>query len=416
MKKLARVAVTGLGAVCGLGDKGSEIWEALVLGENGITPFSEEERVKKKLPITYAGRVKNFHIPEEILSLKDQERFDRFIHFALKASGEALDDSGLERGYYPSHRVGSILGVGMGGFPYIEKYHQTFMERGGRRVSPFFIPSIIPNMATGLSSINFGFQGTNYTVSSACASSGHALANAAMEIQLGHQDMVISGGAEAVITGFTSTGFFNMKALSKSPDYKSASRPFDKGRDGFVMGEGAGILILENYEKAKRRGARIYAELVSYASNSDSHHITAPQPEGLGASQCMSLALERGKISPEQIQYINAHGTSTPLGDLAETKAIKSVFGPHAEKLQVSSTKSSTGHLLGAAAGLESFFCVKVLEKQVTPPTINLHNPDPECDLDYTPHISRKGDYEYVLNNSFGFGGTNSSIIFKKEV
>ena len=410
--QISRVAVTGLAAISGLGTSAEQVWQNALEAQNGIVDLGTVRQ--ENWPISYAGYSHDFSLSEELLSLREHDRYDRFIHFALHAGHEAMMDAGVDNTTYPAHRIGCIMGVGMGGFPYTEKYHQTFLEKGGRRVSPFFIPSIIPNMATGLLSIQKGIKGSNYAVASACASSGHAIANAAMEIQLGHQDIVITGGSEAVVTGFTSTGFTNMKALSRNPEASQASRPFDQDRDGFVMGEGAGILILENYEKAKARGARIYAELVSYASNADAHHITAPHPEGAGAAQCMQLAIQRAGINPDQIDYINAHGTSTPLGDIAETQAIKSVFDKHAYKLCVSSTKSMTGHLLGAASGIESFFCIKTLSEQIAPPTRNLDNPAEGCDLDYIPNKARKGTYEYVLNNSFGFGGTNSSLIFKK--
>lgn len=411
--KLARVAVTGLSAICGLGSSSHDVWNNAISGSNGIHPLAPELKTEN-CPIDYAGVNLHFKIDDDLLAPREQDRYDRFIHFALQASREALLDTGYHSDIYPAHRVGSILGVGMGGFPYTENFHQIFLEKGGRRVSPFFIPSIIPNMAPGLISITHGLKGSNYSVASACASSGHAIANAAMEIQLGHQDMIVTGGSEAVVTAFTSTGFSNMKALSRNTNPAQASRPFDKDRDGFVMGEGAGVLILENYDKALARGAKIYAELVSYASNSDAYHITAPHPEGLGAAKCMSMAIERAGIHYTDIDYVNAHGTSTPLGDVAETNAIKNVFKEHAYKLLVSSTKSMTGHLLGAASGIESFFCVKTLETQIAPPTRNLDNPDEKCDLDYIPHTARAGKFEYVLNNSFGFGGTNSSLIFKK--
>jgi 3-oxoacyl-[acyl-carrier-protein] synthase II len=302
----------------------------------------------------------------------------------------------------------------MGGFPFIEKQITLFNEKGDRRVSPFFIPSIIPNMASGVLTIRYGLKGVNYTVSSACASASHALSNAFFEIASGRQDMVISGGSESVISNLPFCGFNNMKALSKNPNPLTASRPFDKARDGFVMGEGAGILILEKLETAKARGATIYAEIVGMGYSSDAHHITAPHPTGEGASDCMNMAIESAGIKPEQVGYINAHGTSTPLGDIAETMALKRTFKEYSKKLQISSSKSMTGHLLGAAGGLESIVCAMALYESILPPTINLVENDVECDLDYIPNKARKCQVEYALNNSFGFGGTNSSLIFKK--
>ena len=293
--------------------------------------------------------------------------------------------------------------------------HETYLNKGARRVTPFFVPSMIPNMATGLIAMRHNFRGINHAISSACASGAHAISAAATEIMLGRQDVMVTGGAEAVLTGLTFAGFASMKALSKRNDEpEKASRPFDKDRDGFVMGEGCGILILENYDKAKARGAKILAEVVGFGATDDAYHITSPHPEGEGTIPCMEQAINMAGISKEQIGYINAHGTSTPLGDLAETNAIKKVFGDHAYKLKVSSTKSMTGHLLGAAGGLESVFCVNALHKKVLPPTINLDNPSEGCDLDYLANSAHHAEVEYVLNNSFGFGGTNATTIFKR--
>jgi 3-oxoacyl-[acyl-carrier-protein] synthase II len=409
----ARVAVTGLGAICSIGHHVDEIWRNALEGKSGVATL--DRFPTKDIPVTFAGFVKDFKLNEKLMELKDQERFDLFNQFALHATDEALAQSGLEKTTYESHRIGVILGTGLGGFNHIESNHKTFLEKGARRVSPFFIPSIIPNMPGGLISIHFGFTGVNFAVASACASSAHALELAAMEIMIGRQDAVITGGTEAVITPFTLSGFASMKALSKrNEDPQKASRPFDKERDGFVMGEGAGIIVLENYEKAKARGAHIIAEIVGFGSSADAYHFTAPHPEGLGARQCMIQALEMAKLSKEKIGYINAHGTSTPLGDIAETNAIKKVFENHAYKLAVSSTKSMTGHLLGAAGGLESIFCIKALQTGVVPPTINQLQADPQCDLNYVPNQPQKISPEFALNNSFGFGGTNSSTIFKK--
>ncbi len=410
--EMNRVAITGIGAICGLGHNLNQIWPKLIAGESGIDRFHHLS--EDYCPIPMGGIVSNFTISSDLLEPKDQDRFDKFIHFALHAAKEALENAGATAATYANYRMGTILGVGLGGFPLIESTHAIFMDKGPRRVSPFFIPGIIPNMATGLISMRFGLQGINHAISSACASSAHALAAAATEIMLGRQDLMLTGGAEMVTSPLTIAGFHSMKALSKKIDTpKQASRPFDKDRDGFVIGEGAGILILENLELAKKRGAPILAEIVGHGATSDAYHITAPHPDGEGTIPCMQQALAMAGISPEKIDYINAHGTSTPMGDIAETRAIKQVFGEHAYKLNISSTKSMTGHLLGAAGGLESVFCVKTLHTGDIPPTINLENPDEQCDLNYTPLKSVNKQMDYALNNSFGFGGTNSTLIFK---
>ncbi len=410
---MKRVAVTGISAICGTGNNLEEVWKNLVEGKSGI---SEIENVDEKMwPVRIAGQVKNFQISDDILEPKEQSRYDRFIHFALHCTDEALAQTGLLNEKLDPYKVGSILGTGLGGFPFIEQTTKTYLERGPRRVSPFFIPSFIPNMATGKISMKYDFRGVNYTISSACASAAHAIGAGATEIMLGRHDVMVVGGAEAVLTGLPFAGFNSMKALSRrNEDPTKASRPFDKDRDGFVMGEGAGILILEDLEKAKARGAKILAEIVGFGSTADAYHITAPQPEGEGTIPCMEQAINMAGISKEEIGYINAHGTSTPVGDVAETKAIKRVFGDHAKKLDVSSTKSMTGHLLGAAGGLESVACIKALQEGVLPPTINLENQDEECDLNYVPNKAKKSDIQYALNNSFGFGGTNSTTLFKK--
>ncbi len=413
--KEGRVAITGMGAICGLGHNVEDIWKSAIQGKSGISTISQSP-LDEKVTVKIAGEVKNFHLNEELLSPKEAPRFDRFIQFALHSTKEALADAGLLlESPYPRERMGALMGVGMGGFPLIENAARVYGERGQRRVSPFFIPSIIPNMAPGMTSIVFDLKGINYSISSACASSAHALAAACFEITSGRHDVIVSGGAESCISNLPISGFSNMKALSKRYDNPSeASSPFDISRDGFVMAEGAGILVLENYEKALARGATIYAELVGHGVSSDAHHITSPHPEGEGASRCMKAAIENAQISPSDIGYINAHGTSTPLGDLGETKAIHKTFGEHAQKLKISSTKSMTGHLLGAAGGIETIFCAKALYEGILPPTINLTNQDPQCDLDYIPNKSQKVQVQYALNNSFGFGGTNASVILKK--
>lgn len=411
--KLNRVAVTGMGAICGLGNSLDEVWANALAGKSGVS--SIERQSTENWPVTFGGEVKNFKLDPALMDLKDQDRFDLFNQFALHATAEAIKQSNLLEAKYNPTKIGIIFGTGLGGFPHIEANHKIFLEKGARRVSPFFIPSVIPNMAEGLVSIHWGFQGINFAVASACASSAHAIGLAATEIMMGRQDAMVTGGTEAVMTGYTIAGFASMKALSKRNEEPSrASRPYDVDRDGFVMGEGAGILILENYDKAVARGAKIIAEVVSFGASSDAHHITAPHPEGMGALACMQQTLDLSGIRKEEVGYVNAHGTSTPLGDVAETQAIKKVFGDHAYNMHVSSTKSMTGHLLGAAGGLESIFCIKALETGMLPPTINLENQDPQCDLDYVANKAKKKDIMYALNNSFGFGGTNSSTLFKK--
>lgn len=413
--KLNRVAVTGMGAICGLGNSLDEVWKNALAGKSGISTI--ERQSTEGWPVTFGGEVKNFKLDPSLMELKDQDRFDLFNQYALHSADEAIKQAGLLEAKYAPEKVGIVFGTGLGGFPHIELNHKNYLEKGARRVSPFFIPSVIPNMPEGLISIRYGFKGINFAIASACASSAHALGVAASEIMMGRQDAMITGGTEGVITGYTIAGFASMKALSKrNEEPHRASRPYDIDRDGFVMGEGAGIIVLENYDKAVARGARIIAELVGFGSSSDAHHITAPHPEGMGALLCMEQTIELSGVAREEVGYINAHGTSTPLGDVAETEAIKKVFGEHAYKLNVSSTKSMTGHLLGAAGGLESIFCIKALETGILPPTINLENQDPKCDLDYVANESKKKDIKYALNNSFGFGGTNSSTLFKKSV
>ncbi|HXH30395.1 MAG TPA: beta-ketoacyl-ACP synthase II [Bacteriovoracaceae bacterium] len=411
--KLNRVAVTGMGAICGLGNSLSEIWANALEGKSGVSTL--ERQSTEGWPVTFGGEVKNFKLDPVLMELKDQDRFDLFNQYALHATDEAVKQSKILDGNYDKAKIGIIFGTGLGGFPHIELNHKNFLERGYKRVSPFFIPSVIPNMPEGLVSIHYGFMGINFAVASACASSAHAIGLAATEIMMGRQDAMLTGGTEGVMTGYTMAGFSNMKALSKrNAEPQRASRPYDVDRDGFVMGEGAGILILENYDMAVARGAKIIAEVISFGASSDAHHITAPHPEGTGALLCMKQTMELSGVRNEEVGYVNAHGTSTPLGDVAETEAIKKVFGKHAYDLAVSSTKSMTGHLLGAAGGLESIFCIKALETGILPPTINLENQDPKCDLNYVPNRPQKKDITYALNNSFGFGGTNSSTLFKK--
>lgn len=413
---IKRVAITGMGINCAVGLNLKEVWNNIIEGKSGVSLI--EQIPTEHLPVKIGGEIKGFELSEDLLPAKEHSRYDRFIHLGLQATGEAMKDAGFDKnnfGPYDTERVGCILGVGMGGFPEIENSHSTYLEKGTRRVSPFFIPAIIPNMASGLASIVFGLKGINHTISSACASAAHSISAACNEIMLGRQDMMIAGGCESVLSNLTLSGFANMKALSRrNDDPATASRPFDTGRDGFIMGEGAGILILEDLDKAVARGAKIYAEIVGHGSSSDAYHITAPHPEGLGACQSMKMAIDSAGIKPEDVGYVNAHGTSTPLGDIGETKAIKKTFGDHAYNLHVSSTKSMIGHLLGAAGGVESVFCAMALHTGILPPTINLNDQDPECDLNYIPNKALHKQVEYTLNNSFGFGGTNSSLVFKR--
>ncbi len=381
-------------------------------GKSGVVDLGPDF---SELPVHIAGKVQDFTISPNLLSGSEASRYDRFVHFALHAANEAIEHSRLKDSGYSPEEMGCLLGVGMGGFPAMESSHKNFLEKGSRRVSPFFIPSVIPNMASGLVSIRFGLRGINLSVASACASSGHALGLAYNEIALGRQKVIVAGGTEAVVTPLTISGFANMKALSRrNQNPTEASRPFDQDRDGFVMGEGAGILVLENREEAIKRGVPILAELVGVGASSDAFHITAPHSEGIGAIAAMNQAIAWAGLEAKEIDYINAHGTSTPLGDLAETLAIKKVLGTNSSAVSVSSTKSMTGHLLGAASGVESIFCIMALQHQTVPPTINLEKPGDQLDLDYTPHVPKKKALRYALNNSFGFGGTNSCLIFAK--
>jgi 3-oxoacyl-[acyl-carrier-protein] synthase II len=414
MQTQRRVAITGMAALCGLGHDLKTVWSALTNGTPGISLIENTD--VKEMAVQIAGEVKNFKLSTDLLEEREQARYDKFLHYSLHSGVEAFRDAGLENNNpYEAFDMGCILGVGMGGFPEIERTHKTFLEKGARRVSPFFIPGIIPNMSSGLLSIRLSLQGLNYTISSACASSAHSISAAAYEIANGRQKVMLTGGVESVISYLPLSGFSSMKALSRRNDEPAkASCPFDIARDGFVMGEGAGFLILEDYDLAIKRGARIYAEVLGHGASSDAYHITAPHPDGEGASRCMSMAVKNAGITPDKIGYINAHGTSTPLGDIGETKAIKKTFGDHAYKLNVSSTKSMTGHLLGGAGGLESVFCAMALHTGIIPPTINLHNQDPECDLNYTANEAQQKQVEYALNNSFGFGGTNSSLVLKR--
>ncbi len=406
-----RVVVTGLGLVSPLGIGREANESALFEGKSGIGPITSFDA--QDFPVKFAGEVRGFD-PERYIDHKEVKKMDRFIHYALTSSRFAVEDSGIEINEENAERVGVMIGVGLGGLPAIEKYHDIYKERGVRKISPFFIPMVISNLASGQVSILFGTKGPNTCVVTACATGTHAIGDAGRLIQYGDADVMIAGGTESTITPLAVGGFNAAKALStRNDDPEGASRPFDKDRDGFVIGEGAGVVVLEELEHARKRGAKIYAELSGYALNSDAYHITATAPGGEGAARCMRLALANGGINPEEVDYVNAHGTST-MADATETQAIKTVFGDHAYKLAVSSTKSMTGHLLGAAGGVEAIYTLIAMERGVLPPTINYHTPDPECDLDYVPNEARDRKIRVALSNSFGFGGTNGVVIFKE--
>ena len=407
-----RVAVTGVGMVSPVGLDTRETWKALLQGRSGVGYVTRFDT--SKFPTKIAAEVKGFD-PLLYLIPKEVRKMDLFIQYAISASDYAVDASGLEITPENGERVGVFIGSGIGGFGIIEREHNNFLARGPRRISPFFIPSTIVNLAAGQVSIRIGAMGPNSATCTACSAGSHAIGDSFRMIQRGETDVMIAGGTEAAITPMGMGGFSAMRALSKRNDApEKASRPFDRNRDGFVMGEGAGILVLEELEQARKRGAEILAEIVGYGMSGDAHHITAPPEDGSGAVRAMRKTLEDARVSPDQVDYINAHGTSTPPNDRIETLAIKTAFGDHARKLAVSATKSMTGHLLGAAGGLEGGVAVQTLKDQVIPPTMNLETPDPDCDLDYVPHHARKADIRYAMSNSFGFGGTNACLLFKR--
>lgn len=409
---MRRVVITGVGVVSPLGTGNTKNWEGLVSGRSGIGPITRFDAAS--FPVRIAGEVKDFN-PDEFIDKKEIKKMDLFIQYSLAAAQFAMDDSGLQVTEENAERFGVLVGAGLGGLPTIEKYHSAFLEGGYKKISPFFIPMLIINLAPGHISMRFGAKGPNISSVSACATATHSIGDAYHIIKRGDADAMIAGGTESTVTPLGIGGFAVMKALSDRNDSPElASRPFEKNRDGFVMGEGAGIVILEEYEAAKKRGAKIYAEVVGYGLTGDAYHLTAPAPGGEGAARCMKMAIANAGITPEQVGYINAHGTSTPMNDLYETMAIKTVFGEHAKKVAISSTKSMTGHLLGAAGGIEAVFCCMALDKGVIPPTINYHEPDPECDLDYVPNTARELPIEYAMSNNFGFGGTNASLLFRK--
>ena len=405
-----RVAVTGVGAISPVGLDSNESWNSIKNGKLGISKITSFD--SSNLAVHIAAEVKGF-LPEEKLGKKDSRRLDRFSQFACVAAMEAFDMSGLDAESLDMTRFSSIVGSGVGGIMTLSDQFDVFFNKGPERISPFLIPMMLPDMASGNVSMKLGLKGINYSPVSACATGTDAIGQAFDLIVKGDIDYAVAGGSEAAICPIAVAGFDSCRALSSNQDPESACRPFDKERDGFILGEGAGILLLENYDVAVKRGANILAEVVGYGASSDAHHITQPSPGGEGAARAMNLALKRAKVNSDEIKYINAHGTSTPLNDKFETMSIKTVFG-NDTKIPISSTKSMTGHLLGAAGGIEAVFCIKALQDQVAPPTINYKNPDEDCDLDYIPNESRETSLEMVMSNSLGFGGHNASLIFSK--
>ena len=408
-----RVVVTGLGMISPLGVGNEPTWQGLVEGRSGIGPITKFDASAYSARI--AGEVPGFK-PENWIDKKEVKKSDTFIHYAIVAAQMAVDDAKLDTKAVDPDRMGVIIGSGIGGLPLIEQMHHKLIERGPARISPFFIPGLIVNLATGQISIRFNARGPSSAPATACATGAHAVGDAFKIIQRDEADVMFAGGSEAVVTPLAVGGFAAMRALStRNDEPERASRPWDKERDGFVMGEGSGVLILEEREHAIARGATIYCELVGYGMTSDAYHITSPSEDGEGMVRVMRRALKDAKLEPNDIQYINAHGTSTPVGDRIETRAIKAVFGDNANRIAVSSTKSMTGHLLGAAGGLESAISAMVVKTGILPPTINYENPDPECDLDYVPNKARQAEVTNVLSNSFGFGGTNATLVFAKH-
>jgi len=407
-----RVVVTGLGLVTPNGIGVETAWKNICEGKSGIGPITRFDTNGFETKI--AAEVKDFH-PEQYIEKKEIKKMDLFIQYALAATKEALEDAKLRITPENCERIGVIVGTGLGGLPNIEKFHQILMERGPSRVSPFFIPMVIANLASGHIAIQFGAKGPNTCIVTACATGAHCIGDAFRAIRYGDADAIIAGGTEANITPLCVSGFNAMKALStRNDEPQKACRPFEKNRDGFVIGEGAGILILEELEFALRRKAKIYAELIGFGYTGDAYHITAPPPDGEGAARCMKMAIRDAGLTPEEVDYINAHGTSTPLNDVTETIAIKTVFGEHAKKIPISATKSMTGHLLGAAGSTEAIFTILSIRDGILPPTINYEEPDPECDLDYVPNQARRQKIRVGMSNAFGFGGTNATLIFKK--
>ena len=407
-----RVVVTGLGIISPVGNSLKEAWSAIVAGQSGIGPITRFDA--SAFTSRIAGEVKGFAV-ENYLSGKEARRFDTFIHYGLAAGLDALKDSGLALEQEDLTQIGVCIGSGIGGLPLIEETHAAFVAGGPRKISPFFVPGTIINLISGQLSIMLGLKGPNFAVVTACTTANHCIGEAGRLIEYGDADVMIAGGAEATVSPLGVGGFCAARALSvRNDDPIHASRPWDKDRDGFVLGEGAGVLVLEELEHAKKRGARIYCELAGYGMSADAHHITAPCEDGEGAARCMSNAMRNARLNADQLDYLNAHGTSTPLGDIAETISVKRAFAGHAQKLAMSSTKSMTGHLLGAAGGIEAVFSSMAVHEQIAPPTANLFEADPACDLDYVPNTARSMPIRAAMSNSFGFGGTNGTLIFTR--
>ena len=407
-----RVVVTGMGMVSPLGNDMASSWDGIINGRSGLGPITSFEA--SQFTTRIAGEIRNFD-PTAFMTAKDVKKMDAFIHYGIAASLMAMDDSGLEVTEANAERIGALVGAGIGGILGIEEQTAKYLEGGPRKISPFYIPSTIINMLPGQLSIMKGIKGPNFSAVSACATSNHSIGMAMRMIQYGDADVMVAGGAERGSSPTSVGGFCSMKAMStRNDDPAAASRPWDKDRDGFVLGDGAGILVLEEYEHAKARGARIYAELAGFGASSDAYHMTAPSENGEGPARCMKSAMKDAGVNAEQVEYLNAHGTSTPLGDLAETLAMKRALGDHAYKTMVSSTKSMTGHLLGAAGGVEAIFSVLAIHNGIIPPTINLDNPGEGCDLDYVPNVARAKKIDVAMSNGFGFGGTNGTLVFKR--
>ncbi|QTR55011.1 beta-ketoacyl-ACP synthase II [Thiothrix unzii] len=409
-----RVVVTGLGIVSPVGSKLEKAWDNIKAGRSGIARINPDLFDSSGFSVQIAGNVKDFNA-DEYIKPKDQKKMDTFIHYGIGAGIEAIRDSGLEVTEENAERIGVLMGSGIGGLDTIERNYTAFLNGGSRKISPFFVPASIINMVAGNLSIMYGLKGPNLSIVSACATATHSIGDAARMIVYGDADVMVAGGAEMGSTPLGIGGFAAARALStRNDDPEAASRPWDADRDGFVLGDGAGVLVLEEYEFAKQRGARIYCELVGYGMSSDAYHMTTPSEGGEGAARCMVNAMKDAGLNASDVDYVNAHGTSTPAGDKAETMAVKRALGDHAYKVAVSSTKSMTGHLLGAAGGIEAVFSVLAIRDQVLPPTINFNTPDPACDLDYVPNIARETNVNIAMSNSFGFGGTNGTLIFKK--
>lgn len=407
-----KVVVTGLGIISPVGNSVAEAWSNIVAGKSGITSITKFDA--SAFASQVAGEVKGFDV-DQYLSPKEARRMDTFIQFGLAAGIQAVRDAGLEVTDENAERIGVSIGSGIGGLQLIEDTDKVYLEAGPRKISPFFIPGTIINMISGNLSIMYGFKGPNIAIVTACTTATHAIGDAARLIEYGDADVMVAGGAEAAITQLGVGGFAAARALStRNDDPATASRPWDMDRDGFVIGEGAGVLVLEEYEHAKRRGAKIYCELAGFGMSADAYHMTAPSESGEGAARCMRNALKNAGINADEVDYVNAHGTSTPAGDVAETQAVKGYFGDRANKIAVSSTKSMTGHLLGAAGGVEAVFSALAIQDQIAPPTINIFNQDPRCDLDFVPNVARSMKIDVAISNSFGFGGTNGTVVFRK--